>query len=269
MTRFLSVLALAGIALIAFIHASFPQGDPTRPYELVAMPHGPAFPGASIKIVSPAPNETLASDSVGIIVDLAGFDVAVPTPGDMNMGLAYSKMDPAKPAMPFGQHVHIIVDNEPYMACYVKGSTFWLPKRLAPGLHTLRVFPSRSWHESVKQPGCFAMENFYVKEVAGTPVDWTKPFVTYSRPKGEYSGAGAKKIMVDFYVSNCELGEGKYGVRIDVDGVAGSVVRTWQPYVLTGLAPGQHKIAVHLLDPNNAPVEGAWNATERTITVKE
>jgi hypothetical protein len=229
---------------------------------------GMPYLGASIRIVSPRPDEVLTDDSVSVTVDLSRFDVAVPTPGDVDKGLAYSKSDPANMLTPFGQHVHVIVDNEPYMACYMKGMPFAIPKRLAPGMHTLRVFPSRSWHESVKQAGCFAMETFYVKSKSGDPVDWKKPFLTYSRPKGEYSGAGAKQIMVDFYVSNCELGKGKYTAKIEVDGTTQATADAWQPYLITGLEPGQHKVKVTLVAPDGKPVEGAWNSTERTITVK-
>ena len=32
------------------------------------------------------------------------------------------------------------------------------------------------------------------------------PLLTYSRPKGEYTGAGAESIMVDFYLTNATLG---------------------------------------------------------------
>ena len=36
-------------------------------------------------------------------------------------------------------------------------------------------------------------------------VDPTKPLLTYSRPKGEYKGADADPIMIDFWLSNAKL----------------------------------------------------------------
>ncbi len=51
-------------------------------------------------------------------------------------------------------------------------------------------------------------------------VDKTKPLLTYSRPKGEYKGADADAIMIDFWLSNANLvGDGgEYLIRYSVDG---------------------------------------------------
>jgi len=164
--------------------------------------------------------------------------------------------------------VHVIIDNDPYMACYKPRTPFWIPKRLAPGMHTLRIFPSRSWHESLKQKDCYAAETFYVKDKKGIPIDLTQPYLTYSRPKGDYSGAGAKQVMTDFYVSNCELGEGKYSAKITVDDTTSTVTKKWSPVLIHNLVPGKHTVKVTLIAPNGKPVEGIWNQTQRVINIK-
>ena len=140
-----------------------------------------------------------------------------------------------------GNHIHVILDNQPYEAYYNLGQEFEL-RNVADGEHTLRVFPSRPWHESYKNEGAFQMVKFTVKNggadtnkptttnsgntmanansnantqtapegkdmqasTAGA-VDMTKPLLTYSRPKGEYKGADAEAIMIDFWLSNAKL----------------------------------------------------------------
>jgi hypothetical protein len=101
-------------------------------------------------------------------------------------------------------------------------------------------------------------------------VDRTKPLLTYSRPKGEYKGADADAIMIDFWLSNAKLqGDGgDYRVRYTVDGGDAKFIDKWSPIWLTGWNAGTHKIKLELVDKNGNPVDnGGYNSTERTITV--
>jgi hypothetical protein len=66
------------------------------------------------------------------------------------------------PATGMGNHVHVILDNSPYEAYYNLGEPFEL-RNVTEGRHTLRVFPSRPWHESYKNDGAFQMVTFTVK----------------------------------------------------------------------------------------------------------
>ena len=50
-----------------------------------------------------------------------------------------------------GNHIHVILDNQPYEAYYNLDQPFEL-RNVMDGPHTLRVFPSRPWHESFKNP---------------------------------------------------------------------------------------------------------------------
>jgi hypothetical protein len=61
-----------------------------------------------------------------------------------------------------GNHIHVILDNQPYEAYYELGQPFEL-RNVAEGKHTLRVFPSRPWHESYKNEGAFQMVTFTVR----------------------------------------------------------------------------------------------------------
>jgi hypothetical protein len=101
-------------------------------------------------------------------------------------------------------------------------------------------------------------------------VDRTKPLLTYSRPKGEYKGADADAIMIDFWLANAKLqGDGgEYRVRYSVDGGAPQFLDRWEPIWLAGWTAGKHTVRVELLDKSGNVVEnGGYNSTSRDITV--
>src|SRR5437870_5724420 len=113
----------------------------------------PEYPAAKLTIVSPRDGQVFKNpnDSVLVVMQVSGIQLAVPTDADSTRGIAYSKQ---------GQHVHVIIDDKPYMADYKNGQPFNVGV-LAPGMHTIRAFPSFSWHESIKSHGAFATRTFF------------------------------------------------------------------------------------------------------------
>lgn len=214
-----------------------------------------------------------------------------------------------------GNHIHVILDNQPYEAYYHLDQPFEL-RNVAPGRHTLRVFASRPWHESYKNEGSFQMVTFEVRgggdpaqptttnsgqrmadpanananagaantnaNAAATPegkemppstagaVDKSKPLLTYSRPKGEYKGADADPIMIDFWLTGGKLqGDGgDLRVRYTVDGGEPKYIDRWAPLWLSGWTAGKHTLRLELVGRDGNPVEnGGYNNTSRDITV--
>lgn len=204
-----------------------------------------------------------------------------------------------------GNHIHIILDNQPYEAYYNLDQEFEL-RNVADGEHTLRVFPSRPWHESYKNEGAFQMVKFTVKNgggdamkpvttnsgqpmsnvntTAGKPtpeakemppstagvIDPKQPLLTYSRPKGEYKGADADAIMIDFWLYNAKLKDdgGNYRVRYSVDGGEAKFIDKWEPVWISGWTAGKHSIKVELVDVDGGVIDnGGYNSTTREITV--
>lgn len=247
----------------------------------------------TLKIIEPKADSTVNSSTVKVKLELSG---------DLK---GYKPMMDMETKM--GNHIHIILDNQPYEAYYnIEDNAFEL-RNVADGEHTLRVFPSRPWHESYKTEGAFQMIKFAVKNGGADPtkptttntgntmanansnanvkptpegkdmqsstagaVDAKKPLLTYSRPKGEYKGADTEAIMIDFWLANAKLtGDGgEYKVRYSVDGGAPKMLEKWQPIWLTGWTDGKHKIKLELIDANGNVVEnGGYNSTEREITV--
>ena len=241
-----------------------------------------------LQIVEPAANSTGGSSTVKVKLNLSG---------DLK---GYKPMMDAATKM--GNHIHIILDNQPYEAFYNLDGEFEL-RNVADGEHTLRVFPSRPWHESYKTDGAFQMVKFSVKnggadaakpattasgqtmananpsaapegkemqKTTAGAVDTAKPLLTFSRPKGEYKGADADAIMIDFWLSNAKLqGDGgEYRVRYSVDNSEAKYIDKWQPIWLSGWTNGKHSVKVELVDKAGSIIDnGGYNSTTREITV--
>jgi hypothetical protein len=239
-----------------------------------------------LRVVSPANNSTVNSSTVRVKIELTG-DLKGYSTG-MN------------PETKMGNHIHVILDNQPYEAYYNLNQEFEL-RNVSDGEHTLRFFPSRPWHESYKNEGAFQMVRFTVKNGGGdaskptttntnqtvanpaaTPegkemaqssagaVDPARPLLTYSRPKGDYKGEEADPIMIDFWLSNARLAGdgGEYRVRLSIDGKEIKMIDRWQPIWLAGWSNGKHSVKLDLVDQNGNLVEnGGYNSTTREITV--
>lgn len=106
----------------------------------------------------------------------------------------------------------------------------------------------------------------------GGAVDASKPLLTYSRPKGEYKGADAEAIMIDFWLSNAKLAGdgGEYRVRLSIDGKEIKMIDKWAPIWFTGWSEGKHSVKLELLDKDGNLVDnGGYNSTTREITVSK
>jgi hypothetical protein len=241
-----------------------------------------------LTILEPKADSTVAGSTVKVKLGLSGDLKGYQPMKDM--------------ATQMGNHIHVILDNQPYEAYYNLNQEFEL-RNVADGEHTLRVFPSRPWHESYKTEGAFVIVKFTVKNGGAdttkpattnsnqpmsnaspqsTPegkdmqastagaVDVKKPLLTYSRPKGEYKGADSDAIMIDFWLANAKLqGDGgEYRVRYSIDGGEAKYIDKWQPIWLKGWTDGKHKVKVELVDKaGNVVDNGGYNSTEREISV--
>lgn len=246
----------------------------------------------TLKIVTPAKDAVITGSKVEVKLDLSG---------DLK-----GYMPHKDPATGKGNHIHVILDNQPYEAYYELGQPFEM-RNVTAGKHTLRVFPSRPWHESYKDDGAFQMVTFTVKgggdatkptttntgQTVASPspnaspatppregkdyaastagdVDPAKPLLTYSRPKGEYKGEDADPIMIDFWLVGGKLQSegGEYRVRYIVDDDEPRFIDKWAPIWLLGWLSGKHTVLVELVDKGGRPVDnGGYNSTKREITV--
>ena len=237
-----------------------------------------------IKILQPAPGSIVTSSTVKVRLEISG-ELKGYMPGMDHE----TKM---------GNHIHVILDNQPYEAYYNLGREFEL-RNVSDGEHTIRVFPSRPWHESYKNAGGFQMVRFTVKNggadsskpvttnsgqqmsqgpaegkdmkasTAGR-VDLKKPLLTFSRPKGDYRGIEADAIMVDFWLSGAKLiGDGgRYRVRWTANDKETGFIDKWAPVWLAGWPTGKNTLKLELVDRKGKVVEnGGYNTTVREFTV--
>jgi hypothetical protein len=162
-----------------------------------------------------------------------------------------------------GQHIHLILNNEPYLAKYATAFT----EDLKPGNYVSLSFLSRSYHESIKHFEAYDLRQFSVGNGMPEQEDLSKPMLFYSRPKGTYSGADAERILLDFFVVNTELKEKGYTVEVTVDAQT-FICTKWQAYLMEGLSNGEHKVILQLVDDKGQKVKGTYGRMERTFIVE-
>lgn len=186
---------------------------------------------------------------------------------------------------PEGQSLHVFIDNQPYFALsealidslddleeyFDQTADFTIPFKLSAGMHVIRAFPVRSYNESIKADKAFHALVFYYQTKKESPnVDLSKPFLTYNEPQGEYDfdKTGGEPILLDFYLSNCDLSKDGYKVRVTIDNDDKRILSEWRPYYIYGLGKGMHRIHLELLDLSNQLIPGPFNDVTRTIVLK-
>jgi len=216
-------------------------------YTLTPFEQSTSFPEATI--------ESVSYQNGRFDFEVSGYDLGEQTPDAEQKMCANS----AK-----GQHIHLIIDRQPYSAQYTPEFDY----DIDDGEHYMLSFLSRSYHESVKNPSARYVRKITVADKSITAAEEiTGPVLFYSRPKGTYVGnAETSKVMLDFYLLNAELGS-DYLVKADINGET-YMIDTWQPYYIEGLPMGENTIVLTLVDGDGNPVDAPLNPVERTFTLK-
>jgi hypothetical protein len=215
----------------------------------------PKFESASLKTKSPTNEEMVEPGMVSFDYTVEGYELGKQTSDASSTNLANS----AK-----GQHIHAILNNKPYMAHYKPG----FEKELEEGNYVLLSFLSRSYHMSLKNKSAMDIIQFKVGESDEEMADLSAPHLFYSRPKGTYSGADTEKLLLDFFLVNCELGKDGHKVRATINGTE-FMLTEWVPYIVEGLEMGDVTVKIELLDAEGNMVDSPFNGEERTVTLKE
>lgn len=269
MLRFFRTTSFLPLMLVVtLIGCGGAESDTASEVTITPGERSPAIEGAAASFSSPQDSVVVDDPNLSVVVNVENFEAGVPTRTPRAEEIANSEN---------GQHMHVIIDNQPYMANYSPGVPFDIGT-LEEGAHSLVTFPSRSYHESVKNDGAHDILNFYVGEETGTfPLDPSQPTIIYSRPKGSYSGAAAERIMMDFYLHNVSLSEDGYKARYtvrpadaaaDAEPLASATLTDWAPAFMTGLESGTYIVRLELLDAEGNVVPGVYNTTEREITIE-
>lgn len=231
----------------------------TQPITIKPVTGSPEFPDAQLAIKN-VKAEMKGTDSVTITVD---YDVKNYELKNQTSDATTKNCNNSKD----GQHIHFILDNQPYVALYEPTRTFTVPVKSE---HYLMSFLSRSYHESIKTPKAGVLYHFSVDEkgkLAKMDIPKT-PMIFYSRPKGEYLGADTKNLLLDFYVYNTTLAPDGNKVKVDVNGTNFDI-DTWQPYFIENAPMGDVTVKVQLVDKEGKNIEGVNTSVSRTAKLAE
>lgn len=166
-----------------------------------------------------------------------------------------------------GQHIHLIFDKEPYVAKYKNV----FDHSQADGIYYMMAFLGKSYHESIKSKDAFVAHRVSVRDNSVfARSDIKDPVLFYSRPKGTYVGKDAEKVMLDFYLLNCDLENSAYKVYVDINGER-HLIDKWQSYFIEGLPYGENIITLTLVYNSGeiVPSRRGLNPVTRKIILKK
>jgi hypothetical protein len=231
--------------------------EETSQISIEKLEDSPAYETASLELKSPDTSKQLPSGEVNFEFNVQNYELGAQTDGTNANRLANSGK---------GQHIHFILNNEPYSAHY----TPEFKKEIPDGTHHLVAFLSRSYHESVKNENSVVVTKLKVGENSTETgnLDIETPTLIYSRPKGEYAGKDDENILLDFFVLNTTLSEQGNKVRATINGEE-FIITEWVPHIIKGLPMGEVTIKLELLDDKNILIPGPFNEVTRKVMLKE
>lgn len=216
-----------------------PSSDP--PLAVPVEP--PARSSGPLEILSPQPREVVPEGEV--IVRFARRGETEPPDGVLH---------------------HVFIDQEGPVP-HRTGSGPLVLKNLAPGGHLLRVYEAEE--DGRLAPAGSAWVYFYVgRKDFRNFASAGMPLLTVNQPVSGQNVPGADgRIWVDFHVHHAEIGgEGGNGLKVVLNGRE-RVHRKPGPFPLDLLEPGQHRLALELVDGRGDPVPGPYAKVERKFEV--
>ena len=217
----------------------------------------PAYADAALQMKEPNSTNIAEGGEVNFNFTVSNYELGAQTEGPNAQRLANSGK---------GQHIHFILNNQPYSAHYEAA----FAKEIPNGVHHLVAFLSRSYHESVKNENSVVVKKLEVGQNAQDTIglDMDAPTLIYSRPKGSYSGKDTENLMLDFFVLNTTLSEDGNKVKAIINGEEFTISQ-WAPHVIQGLPLGEVTITLELIDAQGIAIPGPFNKVTRTVMLTE
>ena len=222
--------------------------------QLIKAPLSPEFKDAKLNATNIDINANDSAYLIDFAFEVTNYALGRQTEDAATRGIANSDK---------GQHIHLIINNEPYSAHYEPAAH----KNLPEGNYVALAFLSRSYHESVKNGQSFVLANINAGN-NNAPFDETSQHLFYSRPKGSYKGPEIKNLLLDFFLINTELSADGNKIRATINGEA-FMIDEWVPYYIKGLSPGELTVKLELLDVDGNAIEGPYNVVERKVTLTD
>lgn len=217
----------------------------------------PAYEDAVLELGEPKSMRLAEGGELDFVFKVSNYELSAQTEGPNAQRLANSGK---------GQHIHFILNNQPYSAHYEPN----FKKGIPDGVHHLVAFLSRSYHESVKNDRSVVVKKLEIgsNAIDSLDLDMEAPTLIYSRPKGTYSGKGTENILLDFFVLNTQLSEGGNQVKATINGEE-FMISEWVPHIIKGLPIGEVTIALELIDAEGNSIPGPFNKVSRSIMLTE
>ncbi|HEX2583207.1 MAG TPA: hypothetical protein VHL30_03735 [Chlamydiales bacterium] len=268
----MKILAFSlSIAVFAFAAEQKPQKS-VEQIRVLPVKRTPESETSTAVISIPKNGALMKGNPVWVQTRIEGYPIGASSQFDRADEIAVSKK---------GQTIHVVLDDQPYFPVYEPALDpfneegwyyetsykFELPK-VGPGEHLLRVFLARSYGECLKGEWAYSAITFNVGTAPETSnYDLSKPYLTYNEPSNQLYLEEDKPILLDFYISNCELSTDGYKVRLTVDGSTSRTLTAWQPYYIYGLKKGNHTIRLDLINSRGKLVSSPLGSAQQTITV--
>ena len=214
----------------------------------------PIYDTSELKLVGI--DSLLSNNAYNFSFQADNFELGEQTQGSIQNGLANSSK---------GQHIHFIVNNDPYSAHYDTNFS----KELEADNNVILAFLSRSFHESVKNQKAYILTQ--VAKNKSDEIDLSQEFLFYSRPKGVYKGDDTKKLLLDFYLVNTNLSSNGNKVRLTITQKTFThqfLLDSWEPYYIEGLDKGRVSLKLELLNKNMDLIESDFNPSFRKIVLE-
>lgn len=235
---------------------------PRQPVEIVPVGNSPEFPDAQLSL-GPVSATKVGTDSAKVSFSFVvkNYELKMQTADSATKGCNNSAQ---------GQHIHFIMDNNPYKALYEPKNEITLANNTE---HYLMAFLSRSYHESLKSKGAALVYHFKIDEKGNLKKldDPKTPMVFYSRPKGDYIGKDTTNLLLDFYVWNAALGTDDYKVKADVASDNGQgmtmTISDWKSNFIKNLGTGKAHVTLTLLGKDGKAVEGPMTSATRNFNM--
>ena len=223
---------------------------------LTKLEGSPAYVDAELVLDAPTNTTIAESGEIDFNFTVNNYELGAQTGGPNAEKLANSGK---------GQHIHFILNNQPYSAHYEPA----FKKEIPNGVHHLVAFLSRSYHESVKNDNSVVVRKMEIGANAqdSLGLNMEAPTLIYSRPKGTYAGKDTENLMLDFFVLNTTLSEDGNKVKATINGEEFTLTE-WAPYVINGLEMGEVTIELELVDSEGNFIEGPFNKVKRSVTLE-
>ncbi len=242
--------------------------------QVVPVSNAPSSSSQELEIVLPEKEEVLQEGPIYLQFRVDGFSLGTIPDLERAKELVNAKK---------GQSIRIIIDEKhtlsyagPSIAPFDEDGNYYqansrikLPFSLEKGEHIIRAFLVRSFGESIKGDDTFSMRQFFVKEkrINKELPDLKEPILTYNQPAPSFPFSEKKPVLLDFYLSNCEISKDGYQVKVIIDDKEVRFLTDWNPYYIYGLTKGSHTVQIELLDENKRLVGGAFNRIKKQIWV--